>query len=146
MPKTVKTIESLMLEEHKRINRLICELEEDLDDYEKTKENFSKFKWNVEKHFFVEEKIIFNMFIHISGQETTDIFHLLEDHVKIMQMIREIEDKLGQKIKPSLEKIKDELIAHRKFEDEDFYPNLDKRLSIEQKKKISERIREVIPG
>jgi hemerythrin superfamily protein len=84
----IQSIEKLMLQEHKRLNKLIMDLEKNLDNYEKTKTNFSVFKWNLEKHFFVEEKIIFDMFINISGEETNDIFHLLEDHVGIMGELR----------------------------------------------------------
>lgn len=135
-----------MLQEHARLIKLINELEKHLNDYEKTKENFSKFKWNLEKHFFVEEKIIFDMFINISGKETNDVFHLLEDHVKIMGIMRILEKKLRSKIKPQLEGLKKTLTNHKNFEDEDFYPNLDKRLTPNQKKRISERIKEIIHG
>lgn len=135
-----------MLQEHQRINKLIDELKKHLDNYEKTKTNFSVFKWNLEKHFFVEEKVIFDMFVNISGEETNDVFHLLEDHVKIMGIIRTLEKNLNKKIKPDLEELKQRLTLHKKFEDEEFYPDLDKRLSHEQKKKISERIKEIIRG
>lgn len=139
-------IEKLMLQEHRRLNKLIEELEAHLDNYEKTKTNFSIFKWNLEKHFFVEEKIIFDMFVNISGEETNDIFHLLEDHVRIMGEIRMLEKRLSNRIKPDLEKLKQRLITHKDFEDKDFYPNLDKRLSLDQKKIISERVKEIIPA
>jgi len=141
-----QSIEKLMLQEHKRLNNFIEELEKHLDDYEKTKSNFSVFKWNLEKHFFVEEKIIFDMFINISGKETNNIFRLLEDHIKIMEIIRTIEKRLRNKIKPELEELKQKLILHKDFEDEDFYPNLDKRLTPDQKTRISERIKEILPG
>ena len=141
-----QSIEKLMLQEHKRLNKCIDLLEQHLDDYEKTKTNFSVFKWNLEKHFFVEERVIFDMFVNISGEETNNIFHLLEDHVKIMGVIRVLEKHLSRKIKPDLEKLKQMLIDHKNFEDEDFYPDLDKRLSLDQKKRISERIREIIPA
>jgi hemerythrin-like domain-containing protein len=141
-----KSIQNLMLQEHIRLNKLINTLEEHLDNYEKTKTNFSSFKWNLEKHFFVEEKIIFDSFINISGEETNEVFHLLEDHVKIMGMLRILEKKLSKRIKPDLEKLKQVITTHRSFEEEDFYPNLDKRLSPDQKKRISKRIKEILPG
>lgn len=142
----MELIENLMLKEHKRLNKLIDELEEHLEDYEKTKKNFSKFKWNLEKHFFVEEKVIFDSFGRIDGIETNNIFHLLEDHVKIMNIIRMLEKHLSEKIKPNLEELKTKLIIHKDFEDEYFYPSLDEKLSLEQKKIISERIKEIIRG
>ena len=140
------SIEKLMLKEHKRLTEFLENLESDLGDYEKTRMNFNKFKWNLEKHFFTEEKIIFNMFIQISGQETSDTFHLLSDHVKIMQLIKQIERELSKKIKPQIHILKDMLITHRDFEDQDFYPKLDERLTPDQKKEISQRIKQVILG
>jgi hypothetical protein len=143
--KMPEQIEKLMLKEHKKLNKLLDDLERDLHDYEKTKRNFNCFKWNVEKHFFVEEKVIFDMFVDISGQETNDIFHLLQDHVKIMGMLKILEQRLKRKIKPFLHELKQTLITHRNFEDEDFYPMLDERLSKIQKKFVCERVMEVIP-
>jgi hemerythrin-like domain-containing protein len=140
-----QTIEGLMLDEHKRLDKLLDNVEKDLDNFKKTKINFDCLKWNLEKHFFVEEKVIFDSFVSISGQETNDTFHLLEDHVRIIQLLKIIEERLTQKIKPKLEYLRKIILAHRDFEDEDFYPNLDKRLNPEQKKRISEKIKEVIP-
>ena len=139
-----QTIERLMLQEHKRLTKFLDDLERDLHDSEKTKKNFDCLKWNLEKHFFVEEKVIFDSFVSISGQETNDTFHLLEDHVRIIELLKNLEKKLNKKIKPKLHYLKKIILIHRDFEDEDFYPNLDKRLSPEQKKKIAERIKEVI--
>jgi len=140
----MKTIEKLMLEEHKRLDNLLDDLERDLEDYEKTRKNFDCFKWSLEKHFFVEEKIIFDSFVMISGEETNDIFHLLEDHSKIIKLLKIIGRQLNNKIKPQLHELKNILSTHRDFEDEGFYPNLDERLNLEQKKKISERINEIV--
>ncbi|MDP7521208.1 MAG: hemerythrin domain-containing protein [Candidatus Pacearchaeota archaeon] len=141
----LQSIEKLMLKEHKRLDKFLDDFERDLDDFEKTKKNCDCFKWNMEKHFFVEEKIIFDSFVDISGQETNDTFHLLEDHVRIIQILKALEDKLKQKIKPKLEYLRRVIKTHRDFEDEDFYPKLDKRLSDEQKEQVAERIKEIIP-
>lgn len=141
-----KTIESMMLQEHRRLDKFLKEIEKDLDDYEKTLKNFSKFKWNLEKHFFVEEKVIFDSFITMSGQETSDTFSLLEDHVRIMDLLKIIEKRLNKKIKPKLEYLREIIKLHRDFEDKDFYPNLDKRLNPKRKKEVINRIKEVIKG
>ena len=83
-----------MLQEHKRLDKFLDILERDLDDYEKTKKNFECLKWNLEKHFFVEEKVIFDSFVSISGQETNDTFSLLEDHVRIIELLNKHEKKI----------------------------------------------------
>ena len=139
-------IQTLMLKEHERISKFLEQLEKEIDHYDKTKLNFNKFKWNLEKHFFVEEKVIFSMFVNISGKETTDTFSLLSDHVKIVSMINNIENKLKNKIRPDLSRLKEVLIAHKDFENQEFYPKLDERLNPAQKKEISERVKEIISG
>src|SRR3989344_6026966 len=133
MPRQIQT---LMLKEHERLNKFLEQLEKEIDYYDKTKLNFSKFKWNLEKHFFVEEKVIFSMFVSISGKETTDTFRLLSDHVKIVGMINDLEDKLKRKIRPNLSRLKEVLITHKDFENGYFYPMLDERLTLDQKKQI----------
>jgi len=143
MPRQIQT---LMLKEHERLNKFLEQLEKEIDYYDKTKLNFSKFKWNLEKHFFVEEKVIFSMFVSISGKETTDTFRLLSDHVKIVGMINDLEDKLKRKIRPNLSRLKEVLITHKDFENGYFYPMLDERLTLDQKKQISIRIQEIIPA
>ena len=140
------TIESMMLQEHRRLDKLLDVLEKDLYDYEKTLKNFSKLKWNLEKHFFIEEKVIFDSFITMSGQETSDTFHLLEDHVKIMELLKIIEKRLNKKIKPKLRYLKETIKIHRDFEDRDFYPSLDEKLSPERRKEVIKKIKEIIPG
>lgn len=139
------SIEKLMLEEHKRLRKCLEDLERNLDDYEKTKIHFNKCKWNLQKHFFVEEKVIFDNFVSMSGEETTDTFHLLEDHVEIIQLLKIIEDKLDEKIKPNIESLKQKLLSHKDYEDRSFYPSLDEKLTLEQKKEIAKKIREIIP-
>lgn len=141
-----KELEKLMLKEHKRLDKLLDNVEKDLEDHKKTQDNFSKFKWNLEKHFFTEEKVIFDSFVRMSGQQTSDTFHLLEDHVRIMNLIKIIEKRLNNKIKPKLHYLKKIIKIHRSFEDEDFYPRLDNDLSTEQKKQICKKIMEIIPA
>lgn len=137
----------LMNDEHKRIANTLKEFEEILEkDLEKSKEIFSKFKWELEKHFFVEEKAIFIITDKIAGKEVSDIFDLMNEHGEIIQITKELEEDLEENIKPNTEKLKNLLMKHCKTEDEVFYPKLDQVLSSEQKQEISERIKEIIRG
>tara|TARA_Y100000310_G_scaffold319407_1_gene374631 strand:- start:158 stop:589 length:432 start_codon:yes stop_codon:yes gene_type:complete len=138
-------IEKLMLKEHRKLDKLLDDVEKELDSYEKTKKNLDCFKWNMEKHFFTEEKVIFDSFVTMSGQQTSDTFNLLEDHVRIMNLIKIIEKRLNKKIIPKLEYLRRIIKTHRDFEDEDFYPRLDRDLSSEQKKQVCDKIMEIIP-
>ena len=52
-----------MVRDHCKIEKLIDELEVDVDkDYPTISESFNKFEWNLEKHIFIEEKAIFTSY------------------------------------------------------------------------------------
>jgi hemerythrin-like domain-containing protein len=141
-----KSISKLIMKEHKKINEILSSIEKNLDDFEKTKINFSKFKWNIEKHFFIEEKAILSLLRTTSGAQTNNTFNLLNDHSKIMSLIKKTEAGLNKKIKPDIVLIKEEIFFHEKFEEELFYPRLDEELSINQKKEIIDRLNDILPG
>jgi len=140
----VESIHSLMSKENNRIEQFINKFEKDLNNYEKTLANFDKVKWNIQKHFFVEENAVFKMFATITSSETSDIFHLLSDHSRIIMLLKKIEEKLDKKIKPEIHLLKEIFIEHKKFEDEIFYPKLDEELDPNQKKEIAIKIKQVI--
>jgi iron-sulfur cluster repair protein YtfE (RIC family) len=137
------TIENLMLGAHANINRFLREFETlNASDLDKARELFERFKWNLEKHFFLEEKIIFNTFVSIFGEETEHTFELLKDHVEITQLIKKIEKNLPDT--SLLEELKTLIKAHVHFEDTVFYPNLDEVLTPMQKKEVIEKTKETI--
>jgi hemerythrin-like domain-containing protein len=133
-----------MKEEHVRINSLLEKVTLEITDYEKTKANFSKFKWNLEKHLFTEERAIFSMFSSVSGAETNDIFHLLSDHSKIMNLVKHLDKQLRNKIQPRLNPLQNLISSHERFEDSHFYPKLEEDLTSSQKQEIISRISEVL--
>ncbi len=142
-----ENIENLMLEEHKRIINIIREFESIADnDLVLAKEKFSRFKWNLEKHFFVEEKAIFSILDKIKDKEVSDIFDLMYEHGSIIELINNIEVGLNRGMMPNLSGLRIILVRHVDFENEVFYPQLNQLLSPEKKQEIIERIKEVIRG
>lgn len=139
------SIHKTMLKEHKKILGVVDMLEREIDDYEKTLANFNKLRWNLKKHFFVEEHAIFDMFINIYGEETAQIFNLLQDHSRITGLMNEIEWKLKRKIRPSVRMLKEILAEHKRLENKNFYPKLDERFEDAKKLELLKRIREIIP-
>lgn len=136
-----------MLEEHKRIINIIREFESIADnDLVLAKEKFSRFKWNLEKHFFVEEKAIFSILDKIKDKEVSDIFDLMYEHGSIIELINNIEVGLNRGMMPNLSGLRIILVRHVDFENEVFYPQLNQLLSPEKKQEIIERIKEVIRG
>ena len=139
------TISELMAEEHKKINNTLEQFEQsEIKDYEESKKLFSIFKWNLDKHFFIEEKVIFHIYNISSEEEDFDIINLLKDHKDILWLISKMEESLKSNLKPSVIELKKLLLAHSKIEDKTFYPRLDKELSVEEKALIIGRFDEVI--
>jgi iron-sulfur cluster repair protein YtfE (RIC family) len=143
----MKTIKNIMDIEHKRIQNLLKEFEDTLNkDFKKAKEIFSKFDWNLEKHFYIEEKVIFTIYNASSGIDDVDLTELIKEHKDIVWKISRIKENLDRGIKPHIEDLKKLLNHHEKFEDEVFYPRLDEELNKSEKELIFERAEEIING
>jgi iron-sulfur cluster repair protein YtfE (RIC family) len=142
----MKTITQLMLEEHGRINRILLEFEKELDslEFDNIRKIFDEFKWNLEKHFFVEEKSIFDIFENIEGEEVTEIFDLMQEHGELTELVKNIGAGLDNNIKPNISGLKEKLMNHARFEDQIFYPRLDEELEPYKKQEIISRINEII--
>ena len=122
--------------------------EKDIGDMEKAETSYNQFKWNLEKHFFVEEKAIFSMFRDIFGDSVSDIFDLLSQHSEIMILLGDVEKDMSQenlnKLRDTVSKLKNKLTEHADFEDMVFYPKLDNDLPDIQKREILARAKEII--
>lgn len=137
-----------MAEDHNKLGQLCTYAEKLLkEDLEKAKKVFSKFKWNVEKHFFIEEKVIFSIYTASgSEEENRQIIEILKEHKDILFLINQIEESLGNNETPIFDELREDLIAHANFEDKFLYPRFDEELSEEQKQVIYDRSEEVIRG
>ena len=143
-----ESIESLMCMEHKRVVSYLIDFEVALGlDVKEANRIWQKFKWNLEKHFFVEEKAIFNFYNNIGGEEISGIFEVMDEHGKILALVKEIERKLKEEdVRADIIKLKMLLAGHANFEDATLYPLLDLKLNDEQKKEIIIRAQEIIRG
>jgi hemerythrin-like domain-containing protein len=137
-------VQNLMKEEHKKIEDLLKELESNLENIKNAKDIFNKFKWTLEKHFFIEEKVIFQIYNSSFEKDIEDINKLIKEHKDILWEINQIEDNFNKSIKPEIKNLKADLMAHASFEDQSFYPRLDEELSDENKRLILERCDETI--
>lgn len=142
-----KSILSLMIEEHKKIESLVDTLDERIDgEYDEMKEAFSLMEWQLEKHLFLEEKAIFTMYEPEDINQGYNMLPTVTTHHneilnKLGLMRRSIQN--GQ-APQDLYKFKKFLIAHRTFEEKDLYPKLEDVLTDAQKEIIIERINEII--
>jgi hypothetical protein len=140
-----KSIKRAMDKDHEIIHNLFNQFEKEINkNFSKSKDTFNKLKWILQKHFFVEEKIIFSLYLSLTNEENNYINQLLMEHEKILWLLKNIEDDIADNKKPAVLEIRQLLDAHSKFEDDFFYPKLDEEISEKEKSKIFERIQEVI--
>ena len=139
------SITTIMLKEHGKIKNFIQDFEKCLKDNAKNCEkSFSKFKWNLEKHFFIEEKVIFTIFNSANEEESEDILNLLKEHKEILFLIESIEENSYKNAEQEIMELSQIMTNHANFENEVFYPRLDNELNENEKCLIIERCDEVI--
>jgi len=138
-------ITNAMKEEHNRIDIILDEFKSSLKNNSKDiQENWDRLEWNIKKHFFTEEKVIFSTFT-LEGREDKNQ-DLLKEHEEIIEIIKDINEKKLNGIEEELTKLENKLKEHSEFENETFYPELDKTLTEEEKKNVIERAKEIIRG
>ena len=139
------TISEVMVRDHDKIVKLLNEFEKYIDlDKQTLKKVFDIFRWELEKHIFTEEKVIFISYDPEDQLEGyTMIPQLMIDHKKIYDSLKEIQKSIKSDKTCNFQDFKDSLIQHKDFEENFFYPKLDQELDETTKEMIVERFREV---
>jgi hemerythrin superfamily protein len=134
-----------MVKDHHRLMNYLKKVEDTLeDDHQKLKDAFDRFRWNVEKHFFVEERAIFTFFNPDKIHEGYHVFsNLSKQHTAILQKIDALEKKVQQEASIDVHEIKDLLMNHKKYEERQVYPTLDEEIAEGEKRFMVERIQEI---
>jgi hypothetical protein len=125
-----------MLQEHKEINQIL----ENLEKNQNSKSLLDKLRLLLEKHFFIEEKIIFRIYSLTKNNE--DILDLIKEHKDILWLVSKLEENLKKELDLELSGMKELLDSHIKFETEFFYPKLEQELDKETKNLILDRCKE----
>ncbi len=132
-------VHDLMYRNHCLLEKFLKDLEIDLG-----MDKFNKFKWELEKHFFMEEKAIFQSID--DAKAAAMVADVNKQHIQIMKLLDEIEINMAiEGNEADLSKLKTLLITHKDYEDQTLYPKLDEVLSDDQKQKIIARIKEMYP-
>jgi hypothetical protein len=135
----------VMDKDHVKIKEILMDFEkEENKNFEKSKHVFSRFKWVIEKHFFIEEKAIFNFYIVESTEENENLMRILKEHREILDLIVRAEESLFDQKRLDIDELKHYILAHAKFEDEVFYPKLDEILDDEKKQEMVNRIKDIL--
>ena len=133
-----------MLQEHKRIEKILQEFENSLGSgYVEETKRLEILEWNLKKHFFMEEKIIFSIYTLENKQHNNQ--NLLDEHQEILNLVEDIKQHKPNK-REIIEELKNILKAHVIFEDNTFYPELEQGLSQTEKQDVVERVKAIISG
>ena len=138
------SIIAIMDKEHKRLLDLLLNIENDLNDIDNLKRSINNFKWNLEKHFFVEEKVIFKIYSNSIAEEIIDLNILIKEHRDIFWLLKKIENSIPKVKIEDLENMKNDLLHHTDFEIKVFYPRLEEELEDEEKALIKDRLDEFV--
>jgi hemerythrin-like domain-containing protein len=136
-----------MRKQHMLLNQLLDKYSNSKSkDRHKLKLLFYNFKWNLEKHIFIEEKIIFNSLKFTNKRQTEIISELIEEHGEIKYLSNRITELLVKSPKPDAETLKNFIMEHETKEVTTLYPQMDRQLTKEEKKDILEKTRDITLG
>lgn len=135
----------LMVKDHNRLMQYLKDVENNLShDFGFLSNSFNTFQWNLEKHFFVEEKAIFTVYNpNESGREYNFFSDLMDQHTEIFETIESLRKKLQKREPFDLNELKKMLLKHKTFEEKSIYPVLDQEIDDCTKCIIIDRIKEI---
>ena len=142
--KTSKQIARIMLADHNKIDKLLKNFIDNQDkDIEYQYKIFDIFSIKLERHFALEEQAIYAFSGITDDNDKILMTELTQEHEEMRKMAARIKNAIMTKQPIDLDNLKQTLIQHRKIEDTNLYPKLDKSLNEEEKKYITERISEM---
>jgi hemerythrin HHE cation binding domain-containing protein len=131
-----KSIMKILVEDHKYINSLVQKFMNFQENfYSQDKNLFQKIKWALDKHFYLEEKILFN-FCNLSDIFTKELAkELIKQHDKILAIIKN----LGEIIEDEAISLTDLIESqndHVKYEMENYYKKIEELLDEDQRAQL----------
>ncbi|MEF8846846.1 MAG: hemerythrin domain-containing protein [Candidatus Paceibacterota bacterium] len=142
----MEKISKHMEDHHKIIDALFEGFENEVGgEREKVVEVFERFKWELQKHIFLEEKAIFSFCqkCYIGEDKVTDIAaDMVKTHDEILEKLNDLENELILEDDFDVSELKDLLLKHEKEEDSKLYPVLDERLDSLHKKIVIKKVKE----
>jgi len=135
----------LMIKDHNRLMGYLKGVENNLGrDFGFLSNSFNTFQWNLEKHFFIEEKAIFISYNSDEPEKEYDYFSdLMNQHSEILKKIESLRKKLVKREPFDLNELKKLLVKHKTFEEKNIYPVLDQEIDDCTKRVIIDRIKEI---
>ena len=108
------------------------------------KEHYERFRWELEKHVFIEERAIFIHYTPLTQADNDAMVKVTKEHTEILALLRSMDEIFAETGEISIEALKDKLHAHQQLEEEVLYPRLDSELEPGAKAMVIRRIKEII--
>ena len=139
------TILELMVRDHNRLMEYLKDVENNLGrNFGFLSNYFNTFQWNLEKHFFVEERAIFSVYNPNEPDKEYNFFSdLMDQHTEILDKIGSLRKKLEKREPFDLNELKKLLVKHKIFEEKSIYPVIDQEIDEGEKRFIIDRIKEI---
>jgi len=135
----------LMVKDHTRLMAYLKDVENNQGrDFGFLSNSFNTFQWNLEKHFFVEERAIFISYHPDDIDQEYDFFSdLMDQHTAILEKLETLRNKLQKREPFDLSEMKKLLVEHKTFEEKNIYPVLDQKIDEGKKGFIIDRIKDI---
>jgi iron-sulfur cluster repair protein YtfE (RIC family) len=142
----MNTISELMIKDHLKLIGFLKDLEYQIKHRDKQLEKtFRRFEWNLEKHIFVEERVIFTSYNPKKVDESYDsLIDMSRQHTEILDTLKDIKNDLKETKPVKIIEFRQMLLEHKNYEENYVYPLLDSELGDGEKRLIIERINEII--
>ncbi len=135
----------LMVKDHNRLMDYLKDVENNLGrGFGFLSNSFNIFQWNLEKHFFAEERAIFTSYNPDEPEKEYNYFSdLMDQHTEILETVESLRKKLQKREPFDLNELKKLLVKHKTFEEKSIYPVLDQKIDDCTKRVIIDRIKEI---
>lgn len=141
----MKSISKVMARDHDKIVKLLNDFSKCIDlDKQILKKAFETFNWELEKHIFTEEKVVFTSYRSEDYEEGYKMVpQLMKEHDIIYNKLKEMRKCINSDESCDFKEFKIILLKHKDFEEKDVYPILDQELDETTKKMIIDHIDEI---
>ncbi len=139
------TILNLMIDHHALIEVYLSIVQNKLDEKPETvKEAFDNFKWQLEKHFFFEERSIFPSYKAGNVKIVGLIEEIISEHIMILQKTVALQEQLNKGEAIEVSDLQKTVTVHREKEEKELYPLLDEEFTPYQKETTAKKIGAIV--
>jgi hemerythrin superfamily protein len=136
----------LMAQDHAKLIKDLTFVEKNIkENLMAVMPSYHTFEWNLQKHIFVEERVIFSNYNpNYIGTMYEKISDIKKQHSSILKKIDSMKKNVKNQDYLCIVDFKRILVKHKNYEETNIYPILDQELNEEEKLFIIERIKEII--